>query len=541
MNWTALSGGLPALDATDLAIDVVTPSTLYATIGVIFGNTANGIYKSIDSGATWTRLTTGLPAGTYGRVGVACAKSNPQRLYATVMRPADSSGGGATLLGTFRSDNGGAGWTSISVGLDPGDYGWYFTTIGINPANADNVFFGAINAMYSVNAGASFIGLAGTHPDFHASVWDAAGRMVCGNDGGVYRSVNGGTFAALNQGLGTVQLYAGVSTSPVLADVVLAGAQDNGTNMRSGPTLTWTSEIGGDGGWTQIDQSNRLRMFGEEQGTGGLLRTEDGGANWAGAGAGITGRNCFLPPYLMDPATPGRMLYGTERVWVTTNYGDSWTPLSVDWTGGGAAAIRALAIAPSDSHYVYAATNDGRVLASSDFGATFSVIKTGNPGWARTTRELMVHPTLPQTVYLAGAGFGAPQVLRSVNMGATWEALDAGLPDVPVNVVGVDTRSRVPTLYAGTDAGLYVTSSDGAAWRRVAGVPSVPVVDIVLETSRLRMVLGTQGRGAWSVAAPSYCSADFNNDGDVGTDQDIDAFFACLAGNCCRQCGSRGL
>src|SRR5207244_3740899 len=126
------------------------------------------------------------------------------------------------------------------------------------------------------NAGASFTGMDGSHPDNHAAVWDAAGRLVIGCDGGVYRSSNGATFSSLNTGLGTIQLYAGVSTHPTNADFVLAGAQDNGTNRRSSNSLVWESLLGGDGGWTQLDRTNPLRLFAESQGTGALARSDDG-------------------------------------------------------------------------------------------------------------------------------------------------------------------------------------------------------------------------------------------------------------------------
>src|SRR5262249_54842924 len=159
--------------------------------------------------------------------------------------------------------------------------------------------------------------------------------------------------------------------------------------------------------------------------TGSLYMSTSGGALVTFAGNGLTGRNCFLPPYLIDPANPQRMLYGAERVFVSTNGGSSWSALSPDLTGGGSAsAIRALAIAPSDSNFVYAATNDGRVLASSDGGATFALRLSNNPGWPRVTRELTVDPVDPRTVYLAGAVFGAPHVRRSRDAGVTWQTLD---------------------------------------------------------------------------------------------------------------------
>src|SRR5207247_813361 len=103
---------------------------------------------------------------------------------------------------------------------------------------------------------------------------------------------------------------------------------------------------------------------------------------------------------------------------------------SADLTGG-AGAIRALAIAPSDSNFVYAATNDGRVQVSGDGGHIFQLRLTGNPGWPRVTREISVHPQRPMEAYLAVSNFGVQQVRRSIDAGATWQPLDGDLPDVP--------------------------------------------------------------------------------------------------------------
>ena len=165
---------------------------------------------------------------------------------------------------------------------------------------------------------------------------------------------------------------------------------------------------------------------------------------------------------------------------------------------------------------------------------------TGNPGWPRVTREITVDPDDPRTLYLAGAAYGVTQVQRSRDAGQSWEPLDAGLPDVPVNVVAVDVRSPTPTLYAGADDGLYFSLDDGATWRRYGGAvfPNAPVIDLLAQPQRARLVVGTQGRGGWSVRLGAHCVADFNNDGDFGTDLDIEAFFACLGGNCCALCGS---
>jgi photosystem II stability/assembly factor-like uncharacterized protein len=239
-------------------------------------------------------------------------------------------------------------------------------------------------------------------------------------------------------------------------------------------------------------------VFVEFQGTGNLYRSTNGGNGFSFVGNGISGsdRNCFLPPYLIDPDDPDRMLYATHRVYESANGGSSWSPLSDDLTTG-SGAIRALAIAPSDPQVVYAATNDGNVLYSDDGGASFALRLAGNPGSPRVTRELFVHPGDPQTAWLAVGVFGATQLRKTTDGGASWSALDTHLPDVPVNVVAVLPGAR-DRIFAGTDAGLYFSPDGGASWQRYGkGLPRAPVIDLLLEPERGRVVAATQGRGVW--------------------------------------------
>ena len=209
----------------------------------------------------------------------------------------------------------------------------------------------------------------------------------------------------------------------------------------------------------------------------------------------------------------------------TTNGADSWTPVSGDLTNGDG-AIRALAMAPSKPNVIYAVTNDGNLQRSSDYGDTFTLIESGVPGWPRVTRELFVDPRDPNTIYHAGAVFGIAQVRRSTDAGATWTALDQGLPDVPVNVVVVDVRSTPPVIYAGADDGVYWTRNDGALWERFGtGIAHAPVIDLVLDLPRRRLVAGTQGRGAWTVRIGA--TGDINCDGSIDFG-DIDPFVLAL-------------
>ncbi len=526
-TWTQLLSGLPNQDATDLAIDPSNPLILYAAIGRIFGASENGIYKSTDGGDSWVKLAGGLPTANVGRIAIDIAPSNPQRLYTLIAHSSDAAGGGASTLGAWRSDNGGSTWTSIPVGSFQATSGWYTSVVRASPTSPDNAAMGGFDVLRSTNAGASWSTITAPHVDNHALAFDAGGRLLVGDDGGLHRSFNlGASWSGLNTGLGTAQFYPGLATHPTNPDVVLGGNQDNGCNLRTADSRAWTSLTGGDGGWTLIDQTNPSRLLTESQGTGNLYRSTDGGTTFGSAGAGLSGRNCFLPPYLFDPTNPNRVLYATERLFRSTDGGVNFTALSPDLTSGGSAAIRALDIAPIDPSYVYAATNDGRILSSSDGGATFALRLTGIPGWPRTTREITADPADPRTAYLATAAFGQPHIRRSRDAGATWQTLDGDLPDIPVNTIASDPRFQAPVLYAGTDSGLYRSVNEGATWRLYgAGLPRAQVVDIHVEPARSRLVVATMGRGAWSVPIV-YCYADFDDSGHL----DVNDFAAFLNG-----------
>jgi photosystem II stability/assembly factor-like uncharacterized protein len=516
-SWAHLAGGLPDQAATDLVMSPADPRVLYAAIGRIFGAAENGIYKTEDAGQTWEKLAGGLPSSDVGRINIAIAPTDASRLYAVFVLPSSPSGGGAFTKSTWRSEDGGTSWVKMALNEFQASYGWYLSVVSVDPSNADTVIMGGFLLMRSVNKGVSWNNITTPHVDNHALAWDASGRLVVGDDGGVHRSANlGNNWTNLNTGLGTVQFYAGLSTHPTNEHLVIGGTQDNGTNRRSVDSKAWDHIAGGDGGWTQLDWTRPNRMFAESQGTGNLYRSFDGGESFGDASNGISfgDRNCFLPPYLIDPANADRMLYATHRIYRSVNGGSSWSAISGDLTGGGEASIRALAIAPSDSMRVYAATNDGRVLTSDNGGQSFSVILQDNPGWPRVTRELRVHPDEPKTLYLAVAAFGTDQVRRTRDAGQTWEVLDGNLPDLPVNVVAVDARMSPAAIYAGTDAGLYSSFDDGQTWRRYAAVmPRACIIDLILEADRERLVMGTQGRGAWTVRIS--CSADCDGTGEL--------------------------
>lgn len=513
-TWRHLQNGLPALAATDLAIHPINPQVVFACIGHIFGDSSNGVYRSTDGGQSWNRLAGGLPVTDVGRSSIAIAPTMPDRLYVSIAEAADATGGSASLLDVYRSDDGGDSWTPLFAPSFMSTYGWYLNVVSVQPIDPDVVVVGGVTAHRSTNAGGTWTTITPPHVDLHAMAWDAFGRLLVGDDGGLHRSANlGNSWNHLNTGLGLIQFYAGLSLDPADDDTLYGGAQDNGTNKRLGPD-DWIQILGGDGGMTAVDPSSPNIVFCEYQGTGNLYRSTNGGLSVNFSGSGLSGRNCFLPPYEIDSGNPQHMVYGSHVVYESTNGGANWTPISPDLTATGTGAIHSIAIAPSEPQTIWVTTNDGNVQVTFNGGGQWNLVRQGLPGWFRTMRQVFVSPDDSGIAYLAGSAFDVDQVLRTLDGGHSWAALDGDIPDVPVNVIAVDTRSSVDVIYAGAEAGVFRSLDQGATWHRFGqGLPNAPVIDLRLDLPRGRMLAGTQGRGAWRIDI--WQPGDINGDGVV--------------------------
>ncbi len=506
-NWTLLAGGLPATAASDVWIDPSDATIVFAAIGDIYGPAENGIYRSLNGGDSWAKLSFGgLPTTNNGRISMAIAPSDPLRIYAMITNPASSTGGGASTKGVYRSDDGGNTWTSRSPGNIQSTYGWYLSTVLVDPVNPNIVFAGGLTLVRSTNGGTSWSTITPPHVDMHGLGYDASHRLLCADDGGLHRSTNNGTsWSTINNNLGVIQLYAGISVHPSNETFVLGGMQDNGTNRRDGP-MNWTHVFGGDGGYTALHPSTPNAMFCEYQGSGNLYYSSNGGANfsWRASGISTSDRNCFLPPMVYSPSSQTTLLYATHRIYRSTNTGSSWTPISGDLTGGSPAAIRALVIAPSNAQTAYAATNDGRLLVSTNGGVNWSLKLVDVPGGPRVTREIAVDPMDDARAYLAVSQFGVDQVLRTTDRGDTWLPIDGNLPDIPANTVAVYRSGSLRAVFVGTDNGVFTASGDESDWSLYGpDLPHSPVTDLIVDVNHNRLLASTMGRGVWTTELPT--------------------------------------
>jgi len=266
----------------------------------------------------------------------------------------------------------------------------------------------------------------------------------------------------------------------------------------------------GDGSYTAIDPVKPAVMYAACQqydiqkstarGTAGSWTTMQTGVNTAD-------RIDFIPPLAMDPEKPTTLYFGTYRIYQTTNSATSWKAISPDLTNGPAfwGVVTAIAVAPSNSQVVYAATGDGNVQVTANAGhgaaATWTKVASGLP--PRVATALAVHPTTPSTAYVTFSGFtgfgdSLGHVFMTANRGANWTDISGNLPNTPVNTIAINA-AKPNQIFIGTDVGVYYTD-DGVTWTTLGQkLPHVAVLGLTYHAASQTLRASTHGRGVWDI------------------------------------------
>ena len=535
-SWTlVLKGENATSGAADLTMDATNPRILYAAFWdvqrspwiVRSGGPGSGIWKSLDGGDTWKRLSEGLPK-LMGKIGVAVSPGNPDRLYAIV----EAENGGL-----FRSDDAGATWRLMSGDRLIQTRSWYYMNVTADPKNPDIVWVMNAPVMRSIDGGRTFQTVAATHGDNH-QLWinPLDSRYIANaNDGGGAVSLDGGKSWSSQDNQPTAQFYH-VAVDDAFPYKLYGGQQDN-----SSVILKSRSDAGSIGvrDWTEgpgcesanMGVSARKPQFVYGGCYQGIVEEQD-------ASTGVT--RAIMPWPEMNLTEPtdktkyrfnwtaplfvslhaDQVVYqGGNVLFKTTDRGNSWTPISPDltrndkarqgWGGtpitnegaGGEvyATIVTIQESPHDENTIYVGTDDGLIQLTRDGGRNWSNV-TG-PTWGDgLVNEIDVSPLDPATVYVAfrkdRVGDPTPHVFRSSDYGKTWTRLVTGLREgEPVRVVREDTERR-GLLYAGTETGVYVSYDGGARWLPFAGgFPVTPVTDLKVRHGDL--IASTEGRAFW--------------------------------------------
>ncbi len=480
LTWTTIRPG----EISDAVIDPNNANTLYVNVR------NDGIYKSIDAGATWNLLAAGPTGGNAGWVKLGIGDSGPNGSNFLVAKSAGT---------VYKSTDGGTTWTTIAGSHGLGYTGWC-DLVAVAPDDENVILAGGVGLERTTDGGTTWTSLAGLHADQHVAVFAPSDTNIiyeC-NDGGLYRSSDkGATWTKASHGMVITQFY-DLGTWDNISTVLGGGTQDQGTNMTTGG-LTWRNILGADGGYFVIHPSDPRTIYAEHQYTD-LRKSTDGGNSWVNITAGLSGGNPWTGVLTMDPNNPNTLFVGTTRVFRTIDgCATPWVASSQTLAG----AVSAIAVAPSNSNRVYAGAGAG-IYRSDDGGATSPwADKTGTlPG--RPVTDIAIDRTNADRVAVTFGGTGTGSTPQSVFLSTTggnaWSDISNGLPNVSVNAVALDPNSA-NTIYVGTDVGVYRTIDLGVSWQAFDnGIPNVIISDLHVDAEDNMLYAATFGRGMYKLS-----------------------------------------
>jgi len=335
---------------TDIEFDPSNPDLIYAatyqrrrkTWALLAGGPKSGIYKSMDGAETWIQMKTGLPHGDMGKIGLAVTSADPKLVYATIESDNKNKG-------FYKSANKGESWEKRNSYTSGGTGPHYYQEIEVSPTNPDLIYQMDVFLHVTRDGGKTFDYL-GTgrekHSDNHALWIDPANgqHLIAGTDGGLYETFDEGTTWRHFPNLPISQFYKiGLDNSEPFYNVVV-GAQDLGTLI--GPSRTtntegvrnqdWYIPLGADGYDSVFDPEDPNIVYMEIQ--QGLLHRHDRTTNEVlniqpqSAPNDPPERWNWDSPIQVSPHDSKTLYFGSQRVWKSTNRGNSWTPISGDLT-----------------------------------------------------------------------------------------------------------------------------------------------------------------------------------------------------------------
>lgn len=460
-------------------------TTIYAANG-------SNVYRSTNGGQSFSNTTfssTGL-----NQIRIAVTAADPNYLYIVGTSSTDAFGRlvrSTNSAGTFST-------MSTSPNILGGTQGWYDLSIAASPTNKDEVIVGGIDIWRSTNGGVTWtqrtFGYGGgpyVHPDQHDAIYENGTTIWLAHDGGVDRSTNSGsTWTSINGNMNIAEpYYLGVSATS--ATKIVAGLQDNGSIVYTG--TSWFEGKGGDGMDCFVDWNNPNIVVASSQ-NGGHGRSTNGGASFSNIVSGLTGTADWVAPICQDPNVSTTYYAGRQHVFRSTNSGASWSQLgALPGTGN----VLFINPAPSSSSVIYTARAT-TIYKTTNGGVSWSDITAGIPVGSAQITDIDVDNTNSNNVYVTLSGYTAGnKVFYSTNGGLTWTNYSTGLPNLPANCI-VYQKNSPGIVYVGMDYGVYYRELSMSSWIPYnTGLPNVWVNDmeIFYPTGKLRAA--TYGRGMW--------------------------------------------
>ena len=534
----------------DVRLDPQSPDTVYAATyqrrRTAFwfngGGHGSALYKSTDGGATWRKLTNGLPyaaGGDTGRIGIAIYRKDPRIIYAEIEHAKG---------GLYRSVDRGETWTKMS---DVNPVPAYFSRFNIDPNNDLRVYVASMQGGrvaagidISEDGGKTFKPLGNhVHPDFHAMWIDPSNSkyMIIGVDGGVYVSRNGGDDWEFLNNIPIGQAYQ-VGYDMGRPYRVCAGYQDNGImcaatasrNPQGIKNSDWVKAASGDGFHALPDPTDSNAIYTESQ-EGQVRRFNLITHEWAG----IAPRpKEGAPPYRFHWNSPlivsahnlSTLYFAAQFLFKSTDRGDTWAAISPDLTTGvdrntlatmgrlpkdqeiargfgvpSYPTITRIAESRLDAQVLWVGTDDGNLQVTSDGGKNWRNVADRIPGLAKGFYVSCIEASRlgPGAAYAVIDGHRSNEfgvyVYLTTDFGQTWQSVAGDLPRAgnAAHVIREDMRNP-DLLFLGTEFGCYMSLDRGRHWSLLGGaLPTVRVDDIQIHPRDHDLILATHGRSVW--------------------------------------------
>jgi len=526
--------------AIDLVMEPGNPMTLYASTWTVIrtpysfesGGSGSALWKSIDGGETWKKLNDkkGFPnKSVTGRIGVAVAPSNPERVYALV----ENEKGGLLL-----SEDGGETWTLQCSENEIRQRAWYYTRVIIDPKNPEVVYVLNVDFLKSIDGGKTFKKVSTLHGDHH-DLWidpEDGHRMILADDGGAQISFDGGSNWSTYHNQPTAQFYR-VTTDTHFPYRILGAQQDNSTVriLSRGPSgaITendWSATAGAESGYVVADPLNPDIVYGGNYG-GYLSRLdhktgEDRAVSvWPespiGEGADVQKyRFQWNFPIFFSPHNPKKLYACGNMLFATENEGANWIALSGDLTTNNKAkqkpsggpitkdntgaevycTIFTATESPLEKDLLWTGSDDGLIHVSRDGGIHWENVTPPGAGKDMLWNCVETDPFKKGKAWFVGTKYKSddftPYIFRTEDYGKTWKQTTAGIQSTHFTRCLRADHKRPGLLYCGTEYGLYISYNDGEKWKPFQlNLPKVPVTDMTIKENDL--IVATQGRAFW--------------------------------------------
>ncbi|MFC2161430.1 WD40/YVTN/BNR-like repeat-containing protein [Acidobacteriota bacterium] len=566
-TWEKLGSGLPddgKTGCTEIQMDPSNPDILYTAFWQRLrqpfrfdsGGPNGGIFQSKDAGKTWKKLTTGLPEGDLGRIGLSIYRENPLIVMAIVEHGFQPRANSEDYLdmkklgtGIYRSEDGGESWTYVNrYNIRP----FYYSQIYVNPIDDLRAYVMGTNAQVSFDGGHSFsTGMPGIAGDFHVMWLDPndSDRYYVGNDKGVSLTHDHGEHYNFFNNYCIAQIYA---VSADLRDpyTVYVGLQDNG--IWGGPSNSrdfngifndhWFKFHSGDGFYTAVDPTDWTTVYSESQ--GGRLRrnhalfrqtsvsitpSRTNTVNWAMIPKQEDPNRPVLrmnwnTPFQISHFNPHTLYYGANFLFKSVNRGENWTIISPDLStnhpekshreSGGLTrdvtsaethcTIVTLSESPLQAGVIWVGTDDGNVQITRTDGRSWKNIRPNiqdvPEGMWVSCVEASHFKTERCYVTFDGhrSDIFSPFVFKTEDFGETWENITNNLPEGQSTYVIREDLKNEKLLFMGTEFAVFVSLNGGESWTSLMnGMPTVAVHDLLIHPTAGDLIAGTHGRGVW--------------------------------------------